>query len=177
MAGAAQEAAPGLTRVAVLFNPELGPTVLSYLASIEAAAPVLGVQVVSRPGRNAIETVRAIDAFAIEPNGGLLVLPPATGAVTREAIIPLAEVHRLPAIYPLRDLVVAGGLMCYATADVEQYRHAASYVDRLLRGTKVADLPIQFPTNYELTINLKAAKAIGLAIPAQLLLRANELIE
>jgi putative ABC transport system substrate-binding protein len=173
-----KEAAPGLTKVAILFNPEFGPTVPSYLAAIEAAAPALGVQVVRRPGRNAIETVRAIDAFATEANGGLLILPPTTGAVTRETTIPLAEEHRLPAIYPTRDNVVAGGLMCYVTADiVDLYRRTASYVDRLLRGAKVADLPVQFPTNYELIINLKAAKAIGLAIPPQLLLRANELIE
>jgi len=171
-----KEAVPHLTRVAVLFNPEFGPTVPSYLALIDAAAPALGVQVVNKPCRNAIDTVRAIDAFAVEPNGGLLVLPPGTGAV--ETIIPLANEHRLPTIYPLRDVVVAGGLMCYVEADlVDHYRRAASYVDRLLRGTKVADLPFQFPTNYELVINLKAAKAIGLTIPPQLLLRANELIE
>jgi putative ABC transport system substrate-binding protein len=170
-----KEAAPHLTRVAVLFIPEFGPTVPSYLASIDAAALALGVQVVSRPYRNAIDTVRAIDAFAAEPNGGLLLLAPGTGAV--ETIIPLAQEHRLPAIYPLRDHVVAGGLMCYVGGDPDQYARAASYIDRLLRGTKVADLPYQFPTNYELVINLKAAKAIGLTIPPQLLLRANKLIE
>jgi putative ABC transport system substrate-binding protein len=172
-----KEAAPHLTRVAVFFNPELGPTVPSYLASIESAAPALGLQVIRRPARNAIETVRAIDAFAVEPNGGLLPLAPTTGAIYRETFIPLAEEHRLPVIYPIRENVVDGGLMCYGQDRVDQYRRAASYIDRLLRGTKVAELPVQYPTSYQLVINLKAAKAIGLAIPPQVLLRANELIE
>jgi putative ABC transport system substrate-binding protein len=171
-----KEAAPRLTRVAVVFNTEFGPTVPSYLASIEAGAPALGVQIIRKPSRNAIETVRAIDTFAAEPNGGLLVMPPSTG-LYRETIIPLAEEHRLPAIYPTRENVVDGGLMSYIQNSVDQYRRAASYIDRLLRGTKVAELPVQYPTSYQLVINLKAAKAIGLTIPAQLLLRANELIE
>jgi putative tryptophan/tyrosine transport system substrate-binding protein len=171
-----KEAAPHLTRVAVLFNPEFGPTAPTYLAAIEAAAPALGMQVIRTPVRNAIEAVRAIDAFAVEPNGGLLVLPPSTG-LYRETIVPLAEEHRLPAIYPVRENVVDGGLMCYAQDILDQYRRAASYVDRLLRGAKVAELPVQYPTSYQLVINLKAAKAIGLTIPGQLLLRASELIE
>src|SRR5262249_8332308 len=129
------------------------------------------------PIRNAISIVRSFDAFAAEPNGGLLVLPPPGTAATRETIIPLAEQHRLPAIYPGRADVDAGGLLAYTSDQVDRYRNTASYVDRLLRGAKVSDLPVQFPTKFELVVNLKTAKAIGLTIPEAFLLRADELIE
>jgi putative ABC transport system substrate-binding protein len=172
-----KEAAPHMTRVALLFNPALAPTNPSYISSIEAAAPALGVQTIKTPVRNAVEIVRAIDAFAAEPNGGLLVLPPAPTTAIRDTIFQLAAQHRLPAIYSSLATAAAGGLLAYATDLVDQHRRAASYVDRLLRGAKVSELPVQFPSKFELVINLKTAKAIGLTIPEAFLLRADELIE
>ena len=175
--GLLKEAAPRLARVAILFVPELAATGPSYIASIEAVAPGLGVQTVNVPVRNSVDIVRALDAFAAEPNGGIVVLPPPPVAAIRDTIIQLAAQHRLPVIYPNRTETAAGGLMSYATAPTDQYRRAATYVDRLLRGAKVSELPVQFPTKYELIVNVKAAKAIGLTIPEAFLLRADELIE
>jgi putative tryptophan/tyrosine transport system substrate-binding protein len=172
-----KEADPRVTRVAIIFTPELGPTAPSFLSSIEAAARALAVRAIQTPIRNAVDIVRAIDALAAEPNGGLLVLPPLAVTAFRETIFQLAAQHRLPAIYPSQEDVAAGGLLAYSSDRADQYRRAASYVDRLLRGAKVADLPVQFPTKYELVINLKTAKAIGLTIPEAFLLRADELIE
>jgi putative ABC transport system substrate-binding protein len=173
-----KEAAPRLARVAVIFNVELSSSVASgYVSSIEAAAPAAGVQAIQTPVRNAVDIVHAIDAFAAEPNGGLLVLPPPPTTTIRETILQLAAQHRLPAIYPSLADAAAGGLLAYATDRVDQYRRAASYVDRILRGAKVADLPVQFPTKFELIINLKTAKALGLTVPLSLLTRADEVIE
>jgi ABC-type uncharacterized transport system substrate-binding protein len=176
-----KDAAPHLTRVAVLVNPELlirasgvGP---AYIGQIEAAARALALKTIELPFRDAIGIVRAIDAFATEPNGGLLVLPPPPGGANRQTIIRLAEQHRLPTIYPDANDPRFGGLISYASNAADRYRGAASYVDRLLRGAKVSDLPVQFPTKFELIINLKTAKAIGLTIPEAFLLRADELIE
>ncbi len=171
-----KEAAPGLARVAIVFNPELARASPSYLASIEPAARTLAVQTVKAPFRDAVELVRSIDAFAAEPNGGLLMLPPPFIA-DRAAVLKLAAQHRLPAIYPQRALAAEGGLLSYGADPVDQYRRTASYVDRILRGAKIADLPVQFPTKYKLVVNLKTAKAIGLTIPEPFLLHADELIE
>jgi putative ABC transport system substrate-binding protein len=175
--GLLKEAAPGVSRVAILFNPEIAPTAPTYISLIEALAPALGIQAIKMPFRNPIDIVRAIDSFAAEPNGGLVILPPPNTAAIRETIVPLAAQHRLPAIYGGPADAAAGGLMAYTTDSVDRHRHAASYVDRLLRGAKVADLPVQFPTKFELVINLKTAKAIGLTIPEAFLLRADKLIE
>jgi putative ABC transport system substrate-binding protein len=173
-----KEAAPRVTRVAIVFNPELAPSAPIYISLIEAAAPTFGVQAIKMPVRNAVDTVRAIDAFAAEPNGGLLVLPPTPTTAIRETIFQLAAQHRLPAIYNTnRSDADAGGLLAYSPDRVDQNRRAASYVDRLLRGAKVSELPVQFPTKFELIVNLKTAKAIGLTIPEAFLLRADELIE
>jgi putative ABC transport system substrate-binding protein len=170
-----KEAAPHITRVAVVFNPRtVGP---GYLPSIEASAPLLGMQAIKTPVRDPLEIVRALDAFAAEPNGGLLVVPVLPTGASYEMLLRLAVQHRLPAIYYSRVGVAAGGLMTYAADSPDLYRHAATYVDRLLRGTKVSELPVQFPTKFELVVNLRAAKAIGLALPASFLLRADEVIE
>jgi putative ABC transport system substrate-binding protein len=171
-----KEAAPGLARVAVVYNPELigsgvGPL---FISSIETAAATMACAIVI-PFRDAIELVRAVDSFAMAPNGGLIKLPPQT--IFDEMIFKLAIQHRLPAMYPLRSDVAAGGLVSYSPDSRDLYQRAASYVDRLLRGAKVSDLPVQLPTKYELVINLKTAKAMGLAIPAAFLLRADTLIE
>jgi putative tryptophan/tyrosine transport system substrate-binding protein len=175
--GLLKEAAPQLNRVAVVFNPEVALTSPSYIATIEAAAPALAVQaIIKMPVRNAVDIVRGIDAFATEPNAGLLMLPP-PDAGNVETIIQLAAQHRLPAIYPNRGNVAAGGLIAYGVDLADLSRRAASYVDRLLRGEKVSELPVQFPTKFELVINLKAAKALGLSVPLALLSRADEVIE
>jgi putative ABC transport system substrate-binding protein len=174
-----KEAAPRVTKVALIFNLETSASFLrggGYAAAIEAAAPILGVQLVKTPVRDASELVRAVDAFAGDQNVGLLWVPsPVT--FNRELLIRLAAQHRLPAIYDHRLWVADGGLMSYGSNFADLFRGAATYVDRILRGAKVSELPVQFPTKFELVVNLKAAKAIGLTIPEAFLLRADELIE
>ena len=172
-----KEAAPRLARVAIIFNPELSFTASNYISSIETAALALAVQTIRTPIRNSVDIVRAIDAFAAEPNGSLVVLPPSPTTAIRDTIFQLSAQHRLPTFFFARDDVAAGGLMTYSTDTADRYRRAAAYVDRLLRGAKVSDLPVQFPTKFQLIVNLKAAKAIGLTIPETFLLRADELIE
>jgi putative ABC transport system substrate-binding protein len=171
-----KEAVPQVARVAIVFNPELAVTSPNYLATIEPAAHALALQTIKTPFRDTIELVRSIDAFAAEPNGGLLMLPPPLIA-DRATIIKLAAQHRLPAIYTQRALAAEGGLISYGADTVDQHRRAASYVDRILRGAKVSDLPVQFPTKYQLVVNMKTANAISLTIPAAFLLHADELIE
>jgi ABC-type uncharacterized transport system substrate-binding protein len=169
-----KEAAPHITRVAVVFNPQ---TVnVGYFRAIETAAARLGVQALKTPVRDPLEVVRAIDAFATGPNGGLLVVP-VLPTDSYQMLLRLAAQHRLPDIQVNRRAVAGGGLMTYTINFPDNYRRAASYVDRLLRGAKVSELPVQFPTKFELVINLKTAKAIGLTIPEAFLLRADEVIE
>ena len=127
--------------------------------------------------RDAAEFERAVAAFARSSNGGLIVTAGAAAIVRRELIIALAAQHKLPAVYPSRDFVTSGGLVSYAADFIDQWRRAASYVDRILRGEKPADMPVQAPTKYELVINLKAAKAVGLTVPPSVLARADEVIE
>jgi putative ABC transport system substrate-binding protein len=167
-------AAPHVTRIAIAYNPDLGPTAPSYMASAEAAAQRHSVQTVKLPFRDAIELVRAVDGFAAQPNGGLMLLPPSP---LRPTVLQLAAQHRLPAMYPLKALVLDGGLLSYSSDFVEQHRRAAAYIDRILRGAKIADLPVQWPTKYQLVVNVRTAKAIGLTIPEAFLLQADELIE
>jgi putative tryptophan/tyrosine transport system substrate-binding protein len=169
-----KEAAPHITRVALVFNPR---TVnVGYFRPIEAAASRLGMQALKTAVRDPLEMVRAIDAFAAEPNGGLLIVPVLPND-SYQMLHRVAAQHRLPDIHSNRGGVAGGGLMCYGTNFPDNYRRAATYVDRLLRGAKVSDLPVQFPTKFELVVNLKAAKAIGLTIPEAFLLRADEVIE
>jgi putative ABC transport system substrate-binding protein len=173
-----KSAAPHVTRIALLFNPAAtpGPPRGGYIAQAEAAAPALAVQLIQMPVRNDLELVRAIDAFGGEQNGGLILLPP--GGVNVDLLIRLAKQHRLPGMFPDRAYVVrGGGLMSYGSIEADRYRGAASYVDRILRGAKVSELPVQYPTKFELVINLKVAKLIGLTIPESLLVRADEVIE
>jgi putative tryptophan/tyrosine transport system substrate-binding protein len=173
-----KQAALRVTRVAIIFNPDLAPTAPGYLSSIEKAAPALRVQTSKISVHNAVDIVRAIDSFATEPNGGLLVLPPPPTTAVREAILQMAAQHLLPAIFiGGRDAATSGSLLTYGADLADQNRRAASYVDRILRGAKVNELPVQFPTKYNLVVNLKTAKAIGLTVPAEFMLRANEVIE
>jgi ABC-type uncharacterized transport system substrate-binding protein len=149
-----------------------------FLRSIEALAPSLAIELVPSPVENAAADIeRVIDAFARVPDGGLILPPDGTTGVYRDLIISLAARHRLPAVYPFRVFVANGGLMSYGTNIIEQFRQAASYVDRILKGEKPADLPVQVPTKYETVINLKTAKALGLDVPPALLVRADEVIE
>ena len=170
--------APGVARVAVMFNPKTSPGGGSYyMRLIKDAAESIAVKMIAIPVQDAAEIERAIDAFTREPNGSLLVLPDVTTAVHRELIVALAVRHRLPAVYSNRYYVASGGLVSYGVDIVDLYRRAASYVDRILKGAKPSDLPVQAPTKFELVVNLKAAKAIGLTIPESFLLRADEVIE
>jgi putative tryptophan/tyrosine transport system substrate-binding protein len=171
-----KEVAPQVTRVAVMMNPEQVPQAGNWRA-IETVAPSFKVLLTAAHVRDAAEIERVIDAFARESNGGLIVLPSALTIVHRELIIALAARHRLPAVYAFRQFVVDGGLMSYGVDLVDQYRQAASYVDRILRGEKPAELPVQQPTQFKLVINLKTAKALGLEVPWFLQQRADEVIE
>jgi putative ABC transport system substrate-binding protein len=147
------------------------------LQAVEAAAKSIGVQVTAAGVRGPAAVERAINEFAREPGGGLIVFPNAVTEGNRKLIIAIAAQHRLPAAYVFRYFVADGGLISYGIDLVDQYQRAASYVDRILRGEKPADLPVQQPTKFELVINLKTAKALGLTVPDTLLARADEVIE
>ena len=171
-----KEIAPSLTRVIVLWDPAITAGIGQF-AIIQSVATSAGVDVRPVNVRDALEIERAITAFARAPNGGLVVTASAWSVVRRDLIIALAARHKLPAIYFERFFVVAGGLVSYGANFIDQYRRAAGYVDRILKGEKPADLPVQAPTKYELAINLKTANALGLTVPHSLLARADEVIE
>jgi putative ABC transport system substrate-binding protein len=160
----------------VVFDPA-NPTWAAYLRTIEAAAPSFGVRLIPAGVRDAAEITQRVATFARDPNGGLVVLPSPVTIRNRETIIVAAARHRLPTIYPYHFFTVDGGLMSYASDVLDSYRRAASYVDRILRGAKVAELPVQQPIKYELTINVKTAKTLGLALPDSVLAHADEVIE
>jgi putative ABC transport system substrate-binding protein len=172
-----KNAAPYVTRIALLINPTINPRPpIGYITAAEAAAKTLGVQLIQLRVPNDFELVRRLDAFAGEGNGGLVVLPPVPANLG--LLMRLVVQHRMPGIFPSRGFVTrGGGLMSYGSVGADLLRGAASYVDRILRGTKVSDLPVQFPTKFELVINLKAAKAIGLTVPEPVLASADEVIE
>ena len=171
-----KEIAPGLTRVAVLRDPSV-PAGSAPFGAVQGAAPSFGVEVIPIDTRNIDELERAITVFAQRPNGGLILVAPAFAIRSRDLIIALAARHRLPAIFPARFFVDAGGLISYGPDISDQYRLAAGYVDRILRGEKPADLPVQASTKYETVVNLKTAKALGLTVPPSILARASEVIE
>jgi ABC-type uncharacterized transport system substrate-binding protein len=169
-----KEIAPGVTRVAVLRDLTIGP---AQLSAIQAVAPSFGVELSAVGVGDAGEIERSIAAFARSSNGGLVVTASTSALVHRDLIIMLAARHRLPAVYPFRYFVTRGGLISYGANPLDQYRRAAGYVDRILKGEKPADLPVQAPTKYELVLNLKTAKALGLDVPPPVLARADEVIE
>jgi putative tryptophan/tyrosine transport system substrate-binding protein len=171
-----KEVVPQVSRVAVILNLEQPPHVAMWRA-IEAMAPSFGVTLTATDVQNPAEIERAIEAFAREANGGLIVLPGPITINHRELIIALAARHRLPAAYAFRFFVTSGGLVSYGADPFDQSRQAAAYVDRILKGEKPNDLPVQQPTKYELVINLKTAKTLGLTVPPALLTRADEVIE
>ena len=167
---------PGVTRAAVLRDPAITAGIGQF-AVIQAVAPSVGVEVSPINTNNASEIERAVSDFAGEPNGGLIATASASVITQRELIVSLAARYKLPAVYFNRDSVSSGGLISYGADYTDQYRRAASYVDRILKGEKPGDLPVQTPTKYELVINLKTAKALGLTMPPSVLARADEIIE
>ena len=171
-----KEVAPPVTRVAVLRESEsvTGP---AQFGAIQAVAPTLGVELRPVDTRDADEIERAITAFAQHSNGGMIVTGSPAATVHRRAIVALAARHRLPSVYYARYFAAEGGLISYGPDFVDQFRRAAGYVDRILKGEKPADLPVQAPTKYETVLNLKTAKALGLEVPATVLARAGEVIE
>jgi len=170
-----KEIAPGLSRVALITNPRRTPYDY-FVRSAESVAPSLAIELAPRPIENAADMERVIESFARQPNGGLVILP-GTPTEYRDFTIALAARYRMPAVYWSRLYVAAGGLMSYGTDIFDQTRQAAAYVDRILRGANAAELPVQAPTKYETTINLKTAKALGLTVPPGLLVAADEVIE
>jgi putative ABC transport system substrate-binding protein len=166
-------------RVAILFNPETAPSLSHYLHSIETAAPTFGVELLRAPVRSIVEIEAAIAALGRQAGDSLICLPDSflNFKTHRELIIALAARYNVPAVYPFRLFVADGGLMSYGVDMLDLYRRAASYVDRILKGEKPADLPVQQPTKYELVLNLKTARALGLDIPPMLRALADEVVE
>jgi putative ABC transport system substrate-binding protein len=171
-----KQIAPGVTRAAVLRDPGIASGIGQF-AALQAVAPSLGVELTPLDIRDAGEVERGIATFARAPNGGLIVTASPAATRRRTLIVALAARHKLPAVYTERPYVAAGGLISYGPDFVDQFRRAAGYVDRILKGEKPADLPVQAPTKYELVINLKTAKALGITVPPTLLARADEVIE
>ena len=171
-----KQIAPGVTRAAVLRDP-VTTAGIGQFAVIQSVAPSVGVEVTPIDTNNTAEIERAVSDFAREPNGGLIATASASGITQRELIVSLAARYKLPEVYFNRDNVSSGGLISYGADFTEMYRRAASYVDRILKGEKPADMPVQAPTKYEMVINLKTAKALGLTVPPTVLARAEETIE
>jgi putative tryptophan/tyrosine transport system substrate-binding protein len=172
-----KEIAPRVTRVAFLFNPATAPYAEYFLNSFRAAAASFAVEGIATPVRDSSELESVVAAQAREPNGGLIVMPESFLNTHRVEITSLAARYRLPAVYAFRFFTEFGGLLSYGNDFIDNYRRAATYVDRMLKGEKPANLPVQAPTKYELVINLKSAKALGLDVPPMLLGRADEVIE
>jgi putative tryptophan/tyrosine transport system substrate-binding protein len=171
-----KEIAPSVTRAAVL-RDSANPAQTAQFGAMQAAAPSLRVEVIPVNMRNAGEIEQSVETFAHAPDGGLIATAGAAAIFHRDLIVTLAARHKLPAVYWNRFFVTSGGLISYGPDLIDNYRRAAGYVDRILKGEKPADLPVQAPTKYELVINLKTAKALGLAVPPSVLARADEVIE
>src|SRR5262249_33654125 len=171
-----KQIAPHVTRVAVLRDPAMTAGIGQF-AAIQTVAPLFGVELSPVDVRDVAEIERGVVAIARDSNGGLIVTGSPAQGVHRKLILTLAARHQLPAVYPWRYMAADGGLISYGPDITDQYRRAASYIDRILKGEKPADLPVQAPTKYELVINLKAAKALGIDVPPTLLARADEVIE
>ena len=172
-----KEIAPAVARVALLFNPVTAPFVEYWLGPFKAAAASFGLEAIVAPVRDTSELATVIAAQAREPNGGLIAIPDTFLAAHRAEVTSLAARYRLPAVYAFRYFPDAGGLMSYGSDQIDDYRRAAIYADRILKGTKPSELPVQTPVKFELVINVKTAKALGLVIPQAVLTRADEVIE
>src|SRR5215469_8369465 len=171
------EIAPRTARVLYLFNPPTAPYCQRFLEPLKAGASSIGLVAIASPVHDTAEIETVIARFAREPDGGLIVLPSAFMNTHRDLVIAAAERHRLPAIYAARYYAQSGGLLSYGNVAADAYRQAATYIDQILRGTKPADLPVQMSVKFELVVNLKTAKAMGLKIPESFLVRADEVIE
>jgi putative ABC transport system substrate-binding protein len=171
------EIAPGLKRAAIMFNPDFAITASVYMPSLEMAARSLKVAPISAPVHSDGEIETAIIALGREPGGGLVVIPDGFTGALRAPIISAAARNNVPAVYALSEAARDGGLLSYGVDRVDITRRAATYVDRILRGEKPGDLPVQFPTKFEMVVNLKTAKALGLSVPPSILLRADEVVE
>jgi putative ABC transport system substrate-binding protein len=174
--GLLAEIAPGLKRVAIMFNPDTSPA-LVYIPSVETAARLLKIVPTIAPVHGDVEIETAINALGGEPRGGLVVMPDVFNDAHRALIISAAARNNVPAVHFLSAYARDGGLLSYGVDQVEHWRRAASYFDRILRGAKPGDLPVQFPVKYEMVLNLKTAKTLGLTVPQSILLRADEVIE
>ena len=174
-----KEIVPRVTRAALMFNPETAPYFAYYLQPFEAAARSQAIEPMAAPVRTAADIEHVVASLGDRPDAGLVVMPDTFTATRRnlDLIVSLAARHRVPTIYPYRYMVAAGGLISYGIDTTDLYRRAPTYVDRILKGAKPADLPVQLPTKFELAVNLKTAKALGIDIPATLLGRADEVIE
>jgi ABC-type uncharacterized transport system substrate-binding protein len=172
-----KQAAPRTNRVAFLFNPTTAPFAPYFLEPFNAAAQSFGVEAISAPVRDLSELDSVVAALARQPNGGMIVMPETFLNIHRRQVLSLAAQHHLPAAYPYRFFAELGGLLSYGSDPVNNFRRVATYVDRVLKGEKPADLPVQAPTKYELVLNLKTAKALGIDIPTTLLARADDVIE
>jgi len=171
-----KQVAARVTRVAVLRDPTYISQVAQFSA-IQAVAPLLGAELTPIDVRSPVAIERDITEFVRGPTDGLIVTSGASAIIHRDAIIPVSARHRLPAIYPLRQFITDGGLISYGPDTIDQFRRAAAYVDRILKGERPADMPVQAPTKYETVLNMKTAKALGLAIPETLLATADEVIQ
>jgi putative tryptophan/tyrosine transport system substrate-binding protein len=172
-----KEIAPSLQRAAGIFNPETAPFSALFVRAAESAAATLGLAIIAREVRDDAQIEAAFASIGRDAGGGIIVMPDLFTAVHRQQIVALAAKHRLPAIYPYRHFVTNGGLVSYGVDLLDLYRPAAVYIDRILRGAKPADLPVQAASKFELVINLNTAKALGLDIPLSLMIRADEMIE
>jgi putative ABC transport system substrate-binding protein len=172
-----KEIAPRVARVLVLLSPGNTARWTGYFEALQAAAPVAGVELIPGAVQSRDDISRSIERFAKTPDPGLLVPPDAITTEHQQMIFELANQYRLPAVYPYRFWADAGGLLSYGSDTVDQFRQAASYIDRILKGSRPADLPVQATVKFELALNLKAAKAIGLDVPPGLLARADEVVE
>jgi putative tryptophan/tyrosine transport system substrate-binding protein len=172
-----KEIAPRVKRVAIMFSPDASPIVVPFSRASEAAAQAIAVEVVTLPVHQPVEIEEALTKLGHEPGWGLMLLPDIFATSHRKLILELTAHHGLPAIYPYRYFVAEGGLISYGTDSVDQFAQTSTYVDRILRGAKPGELPVQAPTKFELVINLKTAKALGLTVPDKLLVAADEVIE
>jgi putative tryptophan/tyrosine transport system substrate-binding protein len=174
-----KDMAPWVERVGIVYNARIAPDEqrFGYIRAVEGAAELFAIQTATLPFSNTVDFIRAIVAFAAKPNCGIVVTPPALVRADRDTLRGLVATHRLPAIYHARYFAAEGGLLAYGASPLEMYRRAARYVDRILRGAKPGELAIEYPTKFELVINLQTARAMGLTIPTDLLVAADELIE
>ena len=172
-----KQLAPAVSRVALLFNPKTAPSPASFVEVVQSAAGSFAIEAIATPVHDERELEHSLAAFAAKPGGGLIVLPDVSTTRHRQLIVALAEQHRLPAVYPFRYFVESGGLTSDGVDTSDVFRRCAAYVDRILKGAKPGELPVQAPVKFELVINLKTAKALGLEVPPTLLARADEVIE